>query len=183
MALWEIVCHAPGTKIDPHRARYFTLGLPILGVGDRVVRRVNSVLHFTRSSKLSNRTSPCSKLSIRGIRLHKLWQKSRASDYFNWRNGIPREHRSKTDRNVLSVRSRLRCRDGVPVLGHNFRNRPSLGSNRWNGQIGPHFRCRLSSTRLPDASEKAQGPAPLTAPHAPRSPRPPGQGEQFALNA
>jgi hypothetical protein len=121
LALWEIACHAHGTKIDPHRARYFPLGLPILGVGDRVVRRVNSVLHFTRSSKLSNRTSPCSKPSIRGIRLHKLWQKSRASDYFNWRNGIPREHRSKTDRNVLSVRSRLRCRNGGPFLGHNFR--------------------------------------------------------------
>jgi hypothetical protein len=59
-------------KLTPHRARYFPLGLPTLGVGDPVVPRVNSVSRSTRSSKLSNRKSPCSKRSIRGIRLHKL---------------------------------------------------------------------------------------------------------------
>src|SRR5882762_11117744 len=106
MGLWEIAGHAPGTKIDLHRARYFPLGLPTLGEGDHVVRRVNSVSPFTRSSKLSNRTSPCNKRSIRGIRLHRLWRKSRATDYFSWRNGMPREHRSKTDRSEhAAVRS------------------------------------------------------------------------------
>jgi hypothetical protein len=89
--------HAPGTKIYLHRARYFPLGLPTLDARDHVVRRVNSVSRFTRSSRLSNRTSPCSKRSIRGIRLHKLLRKSRATDHFNWRDGVPREHRSKTD--------------------------------------------------------------------------------------
>ena len=69
--------------------------LVTLGAGDHVVLRVNSVSRFTRSSKLSSRTSPCSKRSIRGIRLHKLLRKSRATDYFNWRNGVPGEHRSK----------------------------------------------------------------------------------------
>ncbi len=69
--------------------------LVTLGAGDHVVLRVNSVSRFTRSSKISNRNSPCSKRSIRGIRLHKLLRKSRATDYFNWRNGVPREHRSK----------------------------------------------------------------------------------------
>ncbi len=47
---------------------------------------MNSVSLFTRSSKLSNRTSPCDKPYIRGIRLPRLSRKSRASDYFNWRN-------------------------------------------------------------------------------------------------
>jgi hypothetical protein len=97
LALWEIACHASGTEIDSHRARYFPLGLPTLGAGGHVVRRVNSVSRFTRSSRLSNRTSPSSKRSIRGIRLHRLLRKSRAIDYSNWRNGVPREHRSKTD--------------------------------------------------------------------------------------
>jgi hypothetical protein len=27
-----------------------------------------------------------------------LWRKSRATDHFNWQNGVPREHRLKTDR-------------------------------------------------------------------------------------
>jgi len=45
---------------------------------------VNSVSRCTRSSKLSNLTSPSNKRYIRGIRLHKLWRKSRATDYFNW---------------------------------------------------------------------------------------------------
>jgi hypothetical protein len=36
LALWEIACHAPGTKIDSHRARYFPLGLPILSAGGHV---------------------------------------------------------------------------------------------------------------------------------------------------
>jgi hypothetical protein len=30
--------------------------------------------------------------------MHRLERKSHATGYFNWRNGIPREHRSKTDR-------------------------------------------------------------------------------------
>jgi hypothetical protein len=94
----EIACHAPSTKIDSHRARYFPLGLPTLAAQDHVVRRVSSVSRFTRSSKLSNRTSPSSKRSIRGIRLQKPLRKSHATGYFNWRNGSPREHRSKTDR-------------------------------------------------------------------------------------
>jgi hypothetical protein len=79
-----------GRDISPFR-------LLILGGGDHVVRRVNSVSRFTRSSKLSNRTSPCGKRSIRGIRLHKPGRKSHVSDCFNWQNGAPREHRSKTD--------------------------------------------------------------------------------------
>ena len=103
-------CHTPGTKISPHRARYFPLGLPTLGAADQVLRPVNSVSRFTRSSKLSNRTSPLKKHCIRGIRLHKLWQRSRASDYSNWRNGMPCEHRSKADRNLRPIRSRVLCR-------------------------------------------------------------------------
>src|SRR5271165_5402518 len=97
LALWEIACNAPGTKIDSHRARYFPLGLPVLGAGGHVVRRVNSVSRFTRSSRPSNRNSPCSKRSIHGIRLHRLLRKSPANDYLNWRNGVPREDPSKTD--------------------------------------------------------------------------------------
>ena len=76
-----------GRDISPSR-------LPTLGARGRVVRRVNSVSRFTRSRKPSNRTSPCSKRSIRGIRLHRLLRKSHATDYCNWRNGMPREHRS-----------------------------------------------------------------------------------------
>jgi hypothetical protein len=70
-----------------------------LGGGDHLVRPVNSVSRFTRSSKLSNLTSPCNKLSIRGIRLHELWRKSCATGPFNWRNGVRLEHRSGTDWN------------------------------------------------------------------------------------
>jgi hypothetical protein len=122
LALWEIACHAPGTKIDPHRARYFPLWLPTLGATDLVARRVNSISRFTRSSKLSNRASPCSKRSIRGIRLPRLLRKSRATDYFNWRNGIPREHRSKFDRlHVLPVGSRLVCQIVRSAVSSNFR--------------------------------------------------------------
>ena len=55
-------------KNDPHRLQYFPLGLPALSPGDHLVRRVNSVSRFIRSSKLSNRTSPWCKRSIRGIR-------------------------------------------------------------------------------------------------------------------
>jgi len=76
-------------KIDSHRARYFPLGLPTLGARGHIVRRVNLVSRFTRSSRPSNRTSPSSKRFIRGIRLHRLLQKSRAIDYSNWRNGVP----------------------------------------------------------------------------------------------
>src|SRR5215469_5178996 len=95
---WEITGHVTSTKIDSHRSRYFPLGLPTLGARDHVVRRVNSVLRFTRSSKLSNRNSRFSKRFIRGIRLQKLLRKTRAPDYINWRHGVPREHRSKVDR-------------------------------------------------------------------------------------
>ncbi len=80
------------TKTDAHRARYFPLGLHTLGVGDHVVRRVNSVSRFTKSSRQSNHTFPCSKHCIRGIRLHKLLRKGRATDYFNWCNEISREY-------------------------------------------------------------------------------------------
>jgi hypothetical protein len=79
-------------KIDSHRARYFPLGLPTLGARGHIVRRVNLVSRFTRSSRPSNRTSPSSKRFIRGIRLHRLLQKSRAIDYSNWRNGVPTKH-------------------------------------------------------------------------------------------
>jgi Transposase DDE domain len=48
-----------------------------------LARRVNSASRFIRSSKLSNRTSPCSKRSIRGTTSLRLWQKGGASDYFN----------------------------------------------------------------------------------------------------
>jgi thiazole synthase len=41
--------------------------------------------HAGHRPALSNRTSPLSKRSIRGIRLHTLLRKSRAIDYFNWR--------------------------------------------------------------------------------------------------
>ena len=102
-------------KIDPHRARYFPLGIPTRGARDHVARHVNSVSRFTRSSKLSNRTSPCSKRSVRGIRLHKLLRKGRASDYFKWQNGIPAEHRFRTARSEhLPVRGRLLCRAQSP---------------------------------------------------------------------
>jgi hypothetical protein len=70
--LWEMDSHSPDTKIDPHWARDFPLGLHTLGSWDHVVRHVNSVSRFTRSRKLSNRTSPCGKRSIRGIRLRML---------------------------------------------------------------------------------------------------------------
>jgi len=103
LALWKIAYHVPGTEIDPHRVRYFLLGLPTLGAEDHVVRRVNSVSRFTRSRKLSNRSSPCGKRSIRGIRLHVLWRKSRATDHFNCRNGVPREHCFKTDRSECAA--------------------------------------------------------------------------------
>src|SRR5215831_21124684 len=86
LALWEIACHAPGTKNDTRWARYFPLGLPTLGATDHVVRHVNSVSRFTTSSKPSNRNSPWSKRSIPGIRLHRPLRKSRAADYFNWRS-------------------------------------------------------------------------------------------------
>jgi hypothetical protein len=96
LALWEIASHSPDTKIDPHRARPFPLGLCTLGRSDHIVHRGNSVSRFTRSRKLSSRTSPSSRRSIRGIRLHMLWRKSRAADNFNWQNGVRREHRFKT---------------------------------------------------------------------------------------
>src|SRR5713101_3532281 len=125
-------------KIDPHRSRYFPLGLPTLGAGDHAVRRVNSVSRFTRFSKLSNRTSPCSKRSIRGIRLHRLWRRSRATDYFNWQHGMPREHRSVTDdRNVLLARSRLLCRVVGPVLARNFRDARHSSNRRHDPNRGP----------------------------------------------
>lgn len=39
-------------------------------------------------SKLTNRACPCGKPSARGIRLHKLLGKGRASNYFNWQNAL-----------------------------------------------------------------------------------------------
>jgi hypothetical protein len=73
-------------------------GYRTLGAGGHVVRRLNSVSRFTRSSGRSNPISPSSKRSIRGIRLHRRLRKSRAIDYSNWRNGVPRERGSDTDR-------------------------------------------------------------------------------------
>jgi hypothetical protein len=98
--------HVRGSlQIDPHRARYFPLGLLTPGAGDHVVRRVNLVLRFTRSSRLLNRTSPCRKHSIPRIRLQKLLWKTHATDYFNWRNGcLVNIGLKRTDRNVLPVR-------------------------------------------------------------------------------
>jgi hypothetical protein len=94
--------------------------LPTLGVGDLVVRRVNSVSRFTRSSKRSNRTSPCSKRSIHGTRLHKLLLKSRATDYFNWRNGMPREITPRPTGNVLPFKSDFYAKWWA-FLARNFR--------------------------------------------------------------
>src|ERR1700747_1353187 len=54
MSLGEIACHPPPKKIDPHRARYFPLGLPTLGVEDHVVRPVNSVSRFAKSPGINN---------------------------------------------------------------------------------------------------------------------------------
>jgi len=115
---------------------------------------VSSVLRFTRSSKLSNLTSRCTKRFIRGIRLHRLSRKSLATDYFNWRNGMPREHRSKTDRNVLPVRSGLLCRVVDPVFAtlqnclspaHDHR-RSAQSSNR------VHLSCLELLTKPPSPS-------------------------------
>jgi hypothetical protein len=101
-------------------ARYFPLGLSPLGARDHVVRRVNSVSRFTRSSKRSNRTSPCSKRSIHGTRLHKLLLKSRATDYFNWRNGMPREITPRPTGNVLPFKSDFYAKWWA-FLARNFR--------------------------------------------------------------
>jgi hypothetical protein len=97
----------------------FPLGLPTLAAQDHVVRRVNSVSRFTRSSKLSNRTSPFGKRSIRGIRLHTLLRKSHATDFFNWQNGIPRERRSETDRLEPAA-----CQKPVSMPSRGSRPRP-----------------------------------------------------------
>jgi hypothetical protein len=85
-------------KLVNHARGRFPLGRTTLGAGDHGVCAVNSVSRWTRYGRLSNRTFLCSKRFIRGIRLHRLLRKSRASDYFNWRNGTPSNHRSKTDR-------------------------------------------------------------------------------------
>src|SRR5580700_6986130 len=45
------------------------------------------VLQETETSP--KRRNSVRKRSFRGIRLHKLWRKGRASDYFNWRKSIP----------------------------------------------------------------------------------------------
>jgi hypothetical protein len=94
----KFASHSLDAKIDQHWARDFPLGLRTLGTWDHVVRHANLVSRFTRSSKLSNHLSHYSKPFIRGIRLRVLWRKSRATDDFNWQNGVPREHRFKTDR-------------------------------------------------------------------------------------
>ncbi len=73
-------------KIDPHRSQHFPLRLHTLGAGSSAVRRENLASGFTRSSKLSNQTSLWNRRSIRGIRLRRLLQSGRASDYSNWRN-------------------------------------------------------------------------------------------------
>ena len=88
-----------------------------LGAKDHVVRRVNSVSHFTRTSKLSNRTSPCSKRSIRGIRLHGLLRKNRNRplQLAKWH---AREHRFKTDR---SERAAYQKPTSMPSLGPRLR--------------------------------------------------------------
>jgi hypothetical protein len=65
-------------------------GCPISAAGDHIgpSREFSFALH-----KPSNRGSHCSKRSFRGIRLHELSRKGRATDYFNWENGVPYEHR------------------------------------------------------------------------------------------
>ncbi len=85
-------------KIDPHRSQHFPLRLHTLGAGSSAVRRENLASGFTRSSKLSNQTSLWNRRSIRGIRLRRLLQSGRASDYSNWRNGMPRESAFGTGR-------------------------------------------------------------------------------------
>jgi hypothetical protein len=82
-------------------------------------REFSFALH--QIQELSNRTSPCGKRSIRGIRLHMLWRKSRATDHFNWRNGVPREHCFDTDRIATAIRSRSQRRVVGPVLANNSR--------------------------------------------------------------
>jgi hypothetical protein len=66
------------------------------------VRRMNSVSHFTRYSKLSTASLLAANALLVESDCIKLWRKSRASDYFNWRNSIPCEHRFKADRNEVS---------------------------------------------------------------------------------
>jgi len=39
-----------------------------------------------------------------------LWRKRRATDHFNWHNGVPREHRFKTNRSERAARSRPQMR-------------------------------------------------------------------------
>jgi hypothetical protein len=69
----KLLVNASGTEIDSHRARYFPLGLPTLGAGGHIVRRVNSVSRFTRSSRLSNRTSSFQQTDFRA----EPWPRSR----------------------------------------------------------------------------------------------------------
>ena len=84
LALWKIACHAPSAEIDSHRARYFPLGLgPTLGAKDHVVRRVNSVSHFTRSSKLSNRHLSLQQTLYSWNDIAQALAEGPASDYFN----------------------------------------------------------------------------------------------------
>ena len=66
-------------KLLNHARGRFPLRRTTLGAGDHGVRTVNSVSLWTRYGKLSNRTFLCSKRCIRGIRLHRLLRKSRAT--------------------------------------------------------------------------------------------------------
>jgi hypothetical protein len=48
-----------------------------------------------------------------------LWRKSRATDHFNWQNGVPREHRFKTDRS-----ERAACQKPTPMPSRGARSSP-----------------------------------------------------------
>src|SRR5260370_7329851 len=88
LGLWEIARRAAHTEGNPHRARYFPLGLPSLDQ-DYLVRGVNSVLPSIRSSTRSNRIFPCRKPSVRGVRLREPSPKSPAAGYFQIVNRMP----------------------------------------------------------------------------------------------
>ena len=73
------------------------LGLLTSGAGDDVVRRVNLVLRFTRSSKLLNRTSPCKKTLYSWNQIAEALAENSRNRLLQLAKWMPREHRFKTN--------------------------------------------------------------------------------------
>ena len=118
--------HCPGGT--PHRARYFP---PRATHSRRAGPRSPSREFSFAPHQIQQAIEPHFSLKQTLYSWNQIAQalaKHRGGDYFSWRNGTPHEHRSKTDRNVLSVGTRLRCENvhrdtGKPVRhisGSNF---------------------------------------------------------------